>query len=112
MLESDIYGFPKNIDSSIGSNYSIKISLKGYEYENNKLKLEEILSENDNKRSKIDFGKNEPPIAIIKDINRFRDNTNLVFPNSRNSVEDFPFWEIHYQEIIIKKKFIMLIMVY
>ena len=91
VLESDIYGFPKNIDSSLGSNYSIKISLKGYEYENNKLKLEKILSENDKRGSKIDFGKNEPPIAIIKDINRFRDNTNLVFPNSRGLVEDFTF---------------------
>ena len=89
VLESDTSGYPKYIDSSRGSNYTIKISLKGFEYKNEK--IDENIFENEESKSIIDFEKDEIPILIIKDINRFRDKTNLVFPNSRNLVEDFTY---------------------
>ena len=76
----------KYIDSSIGSSFKIRISLKGYEYDNSKIDSD---SYTDNVAFKLEH--NHPDCSIIKDINRFRDQTNLVFPNYRNSVEDFTF---------------------
>ena len=69
-----------DIDSSKGSDYSIKLIIKGYE---------NYLSQEDTEEaeySKSEFS--QPMTLVIKDIYKQRNNTNLVFPNSRKRVEE------------------------
>ncbi len=69
-----------NIDSSKGSNYSIKLIIKGYENH---------LIEEDPEESELPkLEAIQPMSLIIKDIYKQRNNTNLVFPNSRKRVEE------------------------
>ena len=72
-----------HIDSSKGSNYSIKLSLKGFEYYSKESKEENDKEEDEkDKKEKANIDK-----KIFTEIYKFREKTNLVFPNSRNFVE-------------------------
>ena len=76
-----------HIDSSVGSNYSIKLSLKGYEYYSKETKEDKIEKTNE-ERLKL-----KAPVyeRILAEIYKFREKTNLIFPNSRGYVEDIVF---------------------
>ena len=67
-----------HIDSSKGSSYSIKLSLKGFEYYSKESKEEN--EKNTKEKTSIDK-------KIFAEIYKFREKTNLVFPNSRDFVE-------------------------
>ena len=84
-LDSKNSSNTKIINESISGKHSIKLSLKGYE---NELNIEEEL-ENTSPEEIERKKNNSPDILITKDIFRFRDQTNLVFPNSIRNVENF-----------------------
>ena len=84
-LDSKNSSNTKIINESISGKHSIKLSLKGYE---NELNIEEEELENTSPEE-IERKNNSPDILITKDIFRFRDQTNLVFPNSIRNVENF-----------------------
>ncbi len=76
-----------HIDSSKGSNYSIKLSLKGFEYLSKKSREEKAKKDNEgNSKDQTDVDK-----KIFAEIYKFREKTNLIFPNSRDFVESIVF---------------------
>ena len=85
-LDSKNSSNTKIINESISGKHSIKLSLKGYE---NELNIEEEELENTSPEEIERKKNNSPDILITKDIFRFRDQTNLVFPNSIRNVENF-----------------------
>ncbi len=85
-LDSNNSSNTKIINESISGKHSIKLSLKGYE---NELNIEEEELENTSPEEIERKKNNSPDILITKDIFRFRDQTNLVFPNSIRNVENF-----------------------
>ena len=85
-LDSKNYNKTKIISGSVSGSYKLKLLLKGYEYDS-KLVEEELETASDEEIKKIK--KKLPDVLIAKDIYRFRNETNLVFPNSINNVENF-----------------------
>ena len=85
-LDSKNSSNTKIINESISGKRLIKLSLKGYE---NELNIEEEELENTSPEEIERKKNNSPDILITKDIFRFRDQTNLVFPNSIRNVENF-----------------------
>ena len=85
-LDSNNSSNTKIINESISGKHSIKLSLKGYE---NELNIEEEELENTSPEEIERKKNNSPDILITKEIFRFRDQTNLVFPNSIRNVENF-----------------------
>ena len=85
-LDSKNSSNTKIINESISGKHLIKLSLKGYE---NELNIEEEELENTSPEEIERKKNNSPDILITKDIFRFRDQTNLVFPNSIRNVENF-----------------------
>ena len=85
-LDSKNSSNTKIINEPISGKHSIKLSLKGYE---NELNIEEEELENTSPEEIERKKNNSPDILITKDIFRFRDQTNLVFPNSIRNVENF-----------------------
>ena len=85
-LDSKNSSNTKIINESISGKHSIKLSLKGYE---NELNIEEEELENTSPEEIERKKNNSPDILITKEIFRFRDQTNLVFPNSIRNVENF-----------------------
>jgi len=76
-----------HIDSSVGSNYSIKLSLKGFEYFSKESKKE------NSEKNDEDNLKDKAPVEerLFAEIYKFREKTNLIFPNSRVNVENIVF---------------------
>ena len=85
-LDSKNYNKTKIISGSVSGSYKLKLLLKGYEYDS-KLVEEELETASDEEIKKIK--KELPDVLITKDIYRFRNETNLVFPNSISNVENF-----------------------
>ena len=85
-LDSKNYNKTKIISGSVSGSYKLKLLLKGYEYDS-KLVEEELETASDEEIKKIK--KKLPDVLIAKDIYRFRNETNLVFPNSISNVENF-----------------------
>ena len=85
-LDSKNYTKTKIISGSVSGSYKLKLLLKGYEYDS-KLVEEELEKASDEEMKRIK--KKLPDVLIAKDIYRFRNETNLVFPNSINNVENF-----------------------
>ena len=85
-LDSRNYNKTKIISGSVSGSYKLKLLLKGYEYDS-KLVEEELEKASDEEIKKIK--KELPDVLIAKDIYRFRNETNLVFPNSISNVENF-----------------------
>ena len=85
-LDSKNYNKTKIISGSVSGSYKLKLLLKGYEYDS-KLVEEELETASDEEIKKIK--KELPDVLIAKDIYRFRNETNLVFPNSISNVENF-----------------------
>ena len=85
-LDSKNYSNTKIISGSVSGSYKLKLSLKGYEYDS-KLIGEELDAATSEDIERIK--KKLPDVLITKDIYRFRNETNLVFPNSISNVENF-----------------------
>ena len=85
-LDSKNYNKTKIISGSVSGSYKLKLLLKGYEYDS-KLVEEELEKASDEEMKRIK--KKLPDVLIAKDIYRFRNETNLVFPNSISNVENF-----------------------
>ena len=85
-LDSKNYNKTKIISGSVSGSYKLKLLLKGYEYDS-KLVEDELETASDEEIKKIK--KELPDVLITKDIYRFRNETNLVFPNSISNVENF-----------------------
>ena len=76
----------KIISGSVSGIQKLKLLIKGYEYDS-KLVGEELEEASKEEIEKI---KNKlPDVLITKDIYRFRNETNLVFPNSIRDVENY-----------------------
>ena len=85
-LDSKNYTKTRIISGSVSGSYKLKLSLKGYEYDS-KLVGEELEKASDEEIKRIK--KKLPDVLITKDIYRFKNETNLVFPNSISNVENF-----------------------
>lgn len=85
-LNSNNSSNTKIIKEPISGKREIKLSLRGYE---NELTIEGEELENTSPEEIESKKNNSPDILITKDIFRFRNQTNLVFPNSIRNVENF-----------------------
>ena len=85
-LDSKNHTKTKIISASVSGSYKLKLLVKGY-VEDSKLVIEESKDSSTEEIEQIQ--KNSPHVLITKDIYRFRNETNLVFPNSIKDVEDF-----------------------
>ncbi len=85
-LDSNNSSNTKIIKEPISGKREIKLSLRGYE---NELTIEGEELENTSPEEIESKKNNSPDILITKDIFRFRNQTNLVFPNSIRNVENF-----------------------
>ena len=84
-LNSNNSSNTKIIKEPISGKREIKLSLRGYE---NELTIEGEELENTSPEEIESKKNNSPDILITKDIFRFRNQTNLVFPNSIRNVEN------------------------
>ena len=85
-LDSKNHNKTKIISGSVSGSYKLKLLLKGYEYDS-KLVGEELETASAEEIKRIK--KKLPDVLIAKDIYRFRNETNLVFPNSISNVENY-----------------------
>ncbi len=86
VLDPTDHAKTKIISGSVSGIQKLKLLIKGYEYDS-KLVGEELEAASKEEIEKIK--KKLPDVLITKDIYRFRNETNLVFPNSIRDVENY-----------------------